>query len=243
MQYIKLGKTNLEISRLGIGAIPLQRFDEENAYKVLKCALENKVNFIDTARAYSISEELLGYGLEKLGASNFVIATKSMVRDYESMKRDIRTSLKNLRVDYIDLYQVHFLNSVDDFNKIFSEDGAMRALREAKEEGLIGHIGVSSHKIDIAKMLIETNEFETMQFAYNHIEEHNEEIFLLSKEYGMGTIVMKPVCGGATDYVELSLRNIASKDFNGKYFSFRRRKHFSYKGRSRSIKRRKKDFR
>ncbi len=213
MQKRNLGNTGLNVSLLGVGGIPLQRFNEENAYNILKAALENGINFVDTAKAYTTSENFIGYGIEKLGRDNFYLASKSKSRTYEAMKEDIRTTLLSLRTDHVELYQCHCVASDAEIEQIFSEDGAYKALLEAKEEGKISYIGFSAHKPEIAEKLIRTGKFDTVQYAYNYIEVKGEEVFRLAKEYNMGTIVMKPMCGGAVKNRDLSLRYIAKCEY------------------------------
>ena len=106
MEYRILGKTGLQISRMGFGGIPIQRIDAEGTKTLIHELKAAGVNFIDTARAYTVSEEYLGYALEGI-REDFVVATKSMSRTRDAMAADIETSLRNLRTDYIDLYQIH----------------------------------------------------------------------------------------------------------------------------------------
>ena len=106
MEYRVLGKTGLKISRMGLGGIPIQRIDAEGTKKLVYQLMEAGVNYIDTARGYTVSEQYLGYALEGI-RDKFVLATKSMARTKEAMAADIDISLKNLRTDYIDLYQIH----------------------------------------------------------------------------------------------------------------------------------------
>ena len=106
MQYVTLGKTGLKISRMGFGGIPIQRIDREGTKGLMERLLEEGINYIDTARGYTVSEEFLGYALEGI-RDRFVLATKSMSRTNEAMAADIEKSLSYLRTDYIDLYQVH----------------------------------------------------------------------------------------------------------------------------------------
>ena len=106
MEYVTLGKTGMKISRLGFGGIPIQRIDAEAAGKLLEAVRAAGINYIDTARGYTVSEELIGQAIEG-HRDEFILATKTMARDREAMAKDINTSLKNLRTDYIDLYQVH----------------------------------------------------------------------------------------------------------------------------------------
>lgn len=208
MQKRVLGKTGFEISVIGFGGIPLQRVDKELAAKLMETALAQGINFIDTARGYTISEELIGHGLEKTGRQNWIVATKSMARDYEGMKKDIEISLKNLKTDTIDLYQLHNVRTIEDFNKVIGENGALKALKEAQNEGKIKEIGITSHDLNIMEKAIDISCFSTIQFPYNPIERQAEEVFSKAHAEGLGVIVMKPLAGGAILEAELSLRFI-----------------------------------
>lgn len=139
MEYRILGKTGLKISRMGFGGIPIQRVDAACTGKLIRWLCEHGVNFIDTARGYTVSEEYLGEALDGI-RDRFVIATKSTSRTREGMAVDIDISLKNLRTDYIDLYQIHNATPAD-MEKVTAPGGALEALQEAKAAGKIGHIG------------------------------------------------------------------------------------------------------
>ena len=132
MEYRILGKTGLEISRLGFGGIPIQKIDAEGTKSLITELVNAGVNFIDTARGYTVSEEYLGYAMEGV-RDRFVLATKSMSRTKEAMAKDIETSLKNLRTDYIDLYQIHNPNAKD-LELVMAPNGALEALFEAKAD-------------------------------------------------------------------------------------------------------------
>ena len=147
MEYRILGKTGLNISRLGFGGIPIQKIDAEGTKKLMGELLRDNVNFIDTARGYTVSEEYLGYALEGI-RDRFVLATKSMARTKEAMARDIDISLNHLRTDYIDLDQVHN-PSAKDLEQVMAPDGALEALLEAKASGKIGHIGITLHSVEL----------------------------------------------------------------------------------------------
>nr|WP_317332673.1 aldo/keto reductase [uncultured Romboutsia sp.] len=206
-----LGKTNMKINRVGFGGIPIQRITQEDTNKVINELVNNNINFIDTARAYTISEEYIGnaiYGKRE----KFFIATKSMSRDYESMKRDIEISLKNLKTDYIDLYQIHNLKP-EEYKTIFDENKAYKALLEAKEKGKIKYIGITSHSLETIEQSIEDEKFSTIQFPYNIIEDQADEIFKKANKKGIGIIVMKPLAGGAIDDAKLAIKYILSKDY------------------------------
>lgn len=205
------GKTGMQIKRVGFGGIPIQRITQEETNKVIDELEKCGVNFIDTARGYTISEEYLGNAL-KGRREKFYIATKSMSRDYESMKRDIEISLKNLQTDYIDLYQMHNVKP-EEYDTVFDDDRAYRALLEAKEAGKIKHIGITSHGLETVEKAVESGKFETIQFPYNIIENQADEVFKKAHEKGVGTIVMKPLAGGAINDGTLAIKYILSKEY------------------------------
>ncbi len=210
MEYRILGKTGLSVSRLGFGGIPIQKIDATRTRKLMEQMLEAGINYIDTARGYTVSESYLGEALEGI-RDKFVIATKSMVRDRESMARDIRISLNNLRTDYIDLYQVHNPSPAD-LDKVCGPGGALEALMEAKAAGHIGHIGVTAHTTDTVEKALTLPWVETVMFPYNIVETQGEELIRRCAESNVGFIVMKPLAGGAIDDATLALRYILQND-------------------------------
>ncbi|MBR7116587.1 MAG: aldo/keto reductase [Clostridia bacterium] len=204
MDYRILGKTGLKISRLGLGGIPIQRIDKDGARSLVGSLIDASVNFIDTARAYTVSEEYLGYALEGV-RDRFVLATKSTARTKEQMARDIDISLKNLRTDYIDLYQLHNPNARD-LDTVLSEGGALEALIEAREAGKIGHIGITLHSLEVFERAIELPWVETVMFPYNIVETQGEELIARCAERNIGFICMKPLAGGAIEDAKLAMR-------------------------------------
>ena len=165
MEYRILGKTGLKISRLGFGGIPIQRVDAEKTKELVHMAREKGINFIDTARAYTVSEEYLGYALEGI-RQDFVLASKTYSRSKEAAAADIETSLKNLRTDYIDLYQIHNPSPAE-LEQVLAPDGALAALQEAKAQGKIGHIGITLHTVDLFEKAVDVDWAETIMFPYN----------------------------------------------------------------------------
>ena len=165
MEYRVLGKTGLKISRLGFGGIPIQRIDAEGTGKLMHQLKDAGINYIDTARGYTVSEEYLGYALEGI-REHFVLATKSMARTKDAMAADIETSLKNLRTDYIDLYQVHNPNPAQ-LEQVCGPDGALQALLEAREAGKIGHIGITAHSTEVFERALNLSWVATIMFPYN----------------------------------------------------------------------------
>ncbi|MDK2586506.1 aldo/keto reductase [Romboutsia sedimentorum] len=206
-----LGKTNMNIKRVGFGGIPIQRITQDDTFKVIDELEKQGINFIDTARGYTVSEEYIGNAL-KGKRDKFFIATKSMSRDYEGMKNDIQISLSNLKTDCIDLYQIHNLKS-EEYDTIFDDNKAYRALLEAKNSGKIKHIGITSHSLETMQKAVEDDKFATIQFPYNIVEDQADEVFRKANERGIGVIVMKPLAGGALDDATLAIKYILSKDY------------------------------
>ncbi len=210
MNYVTLGKTGLKAAVVSFGGIPIQRADGANTKAVVDKLEEYGINYIDTARGYTVSEEYLGAALEGR-RDKFILATKSMSRDAASMAADVETSLRNLRTGYIDLYQLHNLPEKD-IEKVFGPGGAYEALTAAREAGKIGHIGVTAHSADALKILVEdyADRIETVMFPYNIVEDQGRDVLALAREKGIGTIAMKPLAGGNLDDWELALRYIAA---------------------------------
>lgn len=208
MEYRTLGKTGLKISRMGFGGIPIQKIDEEGTRKLLHEMMEKGVNYIDSARGYTVSEQYIGYGLEGI-RDKFVLATKSMSRTKEAMAADIETSLGNFRTDYIDLYQVHN-PSMEQLDQVMGEGGALEALMEARAAGKIGHIGLTAHSTEVFERALELDWVETIMFPYNIVEQQGAELIHKCAEKNIGFIVMKPLAGGAIEDASMALRYVCS---------------------------------
>ncbi len=204
MEYRILGKTGLEISRLGFGGIPIQRIDAEGTRNLIGELVKAGVNYIDTARGYTVSEEYLGYALEGV-RDKFVIATKSTSRDKTGMANDIDTSLEKLRTDYIDLYQMHNPGAKE-LEVATAPGGALEALIEARESGKIGHIGITLHSLEVFERAVELDWVETIMFPYNIVETQGEALIAKCAEKNIGFICMKPLAGGAIEDAKIALR-------------------------------------
>ena len=212
MEYRLLGNTLLKVSLMGFGGIPIQRVSSAEAERIINVAVEQGINFIDTARAYTDSESKIGLAL-KDKRDKVVLATKSMSRSKEKMQEDIDASLSNLATDYIDLYQCHNIKTHEELDRVMAPGGAMEALEDAKKAGKIGHIGVTGHIITALQEIIETQRFATLQVPYNFIERGPEELLLpTARKLGMGIIIMKPLAGGAYSRPDLALRFLLQKD-------------------------------
>lgn len=207
MQYTTLGKTGLRISKVGFGGIPIQKVDAAVTRTLIEKLVEKGVNYIDTARGYTVSEQFLGEALEGV-RDKFVLATKSMARTKEAMAKDIEISLSNLKTDYIDLYQMHN-PSMAELDAALAPDGALAALQEAKAAGKIGHLGLTAHSLEVFERALSMDWVETIMFPYNIVETQAAELMARCTEKNIGFVCMKPLAGGALEDATLALRFIA----------------------------------
>ena len=208
MEYRILGRTGLKVSRMGFGGIPIQRIDAKGTRALMLRLQDEGINYIDTARGYTVSESYLGEALEGI-RGDFILATKSMSRTKEAMAKDIDISLGNLRTDYIDLYQVHN-PSVAQLEQVVAPGGALEALQEAKAAGKIGHIGLTAHSLEVFAMGLEMPWVETIMFPYNIVESQGIDLIAKCAEKGIGFIDMKPLAGGAIEDATLALRYVCA---------------------------------
>ena len=208
MEYRVLGKTGLRISLLGFGGIPIQRIDAAGTKVLMRQMMEAGVNYIDTARGYTVSESYLGEALEGI-REHFILATKSMARTKDAMAADIETSLHNLRTDFIDLYQVHN-PSLAQLEQVCGAGGALEALVEARDAGKIGHIGLTAHSVEVFEKALELSWVETIMFPYNIVESQGEALIAKCAEKNIGFVVMKPLAGGAIEDATIAIRYICA---------------------------------
>ena len=198
MQYRPLGKTGMNVSVIGFGAIKLPEISEEEAIKAINRAIELGINFIDTARNYKDSERKVGMAI-KGKRDKVYIATKTASRDYDGAMRDIETSLKELDIDKIDLLQLHSVSDEETWERVMAKGGAFEAVVKAKEQGMADHIGITIHRAhSVMRKAIASGCFETIMLAYSPLDQEGveKEILPMAKEHGLGVIIMKPLSGG-----------------------------------------------
>lgn len=193
MKTITLGTTGITAPQNGFGALPIQRVTEEEAVKLLRRAYEGGMTFFDTACAYSDSEIKMGAAFDGMRDKIF-IATKTQSKTPEGFWADLEQSLKNLRTDYIDIYQFH---CVDQCYKPGDGTGMYECMLEAKEAGKIRHIGITAHKIGVAFECVNSGLYETMQFPFSYLSGQQEiDLVRLCAEKNMGFLGMKGLAGG-----------------------------------------------
>ena len=193
MKTVRLGKTGITVPQNAFGCLPIQRDSKEVAVKLLREAYEGGMRFFDTARAYTDSEEKVGEAFDGMRDQIF-IATKTHAKTPDGFWKDLETSLKLLRTDYIDIYQLHMAPQC---YRPGDGTGMYECLAKAKEQGLIRHIGITAHKLMVAQEIVESGLYETLQYPFSYLSSE-KEIALVSacREADMGFICMKALAGG-----------------------------------------------
>ncbi len=193
MQKIELGRTGMIIEKNGFGALPIQRDTTEVAVSLLRCAYDGGMNYFDTARAYTDSEEKVGIAFKGM-RDKVYIATKTQAKTAAEMRKDLETSLRMLQTDYIDVYQFHNPSFCP---KPGGADGLYEEALKAKEEGKIRFISITNHRLGVAHEAIDSGLYATLQFPYSYLSgPQEEELVEKCKAAGMGFIAMKGMAGG-----------------------------------------------
>ena len=194
------------VSRLGFGGIPIQRLSEDDAIAVVKKCLDLGITFLDTANLYTTSEERIGKAIAGR-REGLVLATKSASRKREGVEKHLNLSLARLNVKYIDLYQFHGVSDKASLDMVLAPGGPITVVEKARDEGLVKHIGITSHQIDVAKEAVKSGRFETILFPFNFVTaEAADELIPLAKKHDVGFIVMKPLSGGMIDNAKIAFK-------------------------------------
>ena len=203
MNTVKLAGTDLEISEVGFGGIPIIPLSENEAVSVVKHCFDLGVTFFDTANMYPTSEEKIGTALKTV-REKVVIATKTTKRDAKEAVAHIDLSLRQIKTNWIDIYQLHNVSNEEALEQVLAPQGAYDAARKARAAGKIRFIGISSHNIQIAIKALKTGLFQTLQFPFNFIEnDPANELFPLARKNDVGIIGMKPLGGGLLERADL----------------------------------------
>lgn len=200
------GATGCSVSILGFGGIPIVRLSDGEADRTLKRAYDLGITFFDTANGYRDSEAKMGRALSSLRDKVF-IATKTRERSAEGAAGHIDLSLRQLRTDYIDLYQFHQVVQQAEWEAILAPGGAMEAVLSAREAGKIRFVGITTHNLEMSMKFVRTGFFSSIQYPFNFIEdEAAKEMYCLAKERSMGILAMKPFAGGAITDASLAFK-------------------------------------
>lgn len=206
METVRLGRTDLIVSKNGFGALPIQRVGMEEAVRILRKAYDHGINYFDTAHVYSDSEEKLGHALHDV-RENIILSTKAMTTTVEGFWQQLHESLRRLQTDYIDIYQFH--------NPAFCPkpgdgSGLYEAMLEAKDQGLIRNIGITNHRLAVAEEAVKSGLYETLQFPFSYLASEKEEALVrLCAEHDMGFICMKALAGGLITHSDVAYAYLA----------------------------------
>ncbi len=193
MDTVRLGETGIVTSKNGFGALPVQRVSEEEGARIIRAAYEGGMTYFDTARAYTDSEKKLGLALSDV-RSHVFIATKTAAVTAEGFQKDLETSLKTLKTDYIDVYQFH---NPDFVPRPGDESGLYDCMLEAKKQEKIRFIGITNHRLKVANEAIESGLYDTLQFPFSYLSSDDEvRLVQACKKADMGFIAMKALSGG-----------------------------------------------
>ncbi|WP_199615489.1 aldo/keto reductase [Paenibacillus alkalitolerans] len=212
MRYTQFGKTGFRVSALGFGAMNLPGVPLDQAREALNYALDNGINYIDTAAGYRNSEEILGECISHR-RSEFFLATKTAQRKYEDARSEIERSLSRMKTDYIDVIQIHYVNYPQEFNKVMEEDGAYRAALEAREAGKVRWIGITGHRPELLAKWISDGKFDQVLFHLSLVQPFaKDDLVPTATRLNMGKTAMKPLSGGFVQPVDKAIRYPYSQD-------------------------------
>jgi len=207
MERVRFGNTDLKVSKIALGGIPIMPLEKEDAVKVVRDVINMGINFIDTANGYWDSEEKIGEAIKVFNRHSLVLSSKSAARDKRTFLSHIDLSLKRLGTDYIDIYHLHNISSKEDFEKVMGPEGAYQGLEEAISNGKIRYHAFSSHNPEIAEKMMRTKRFQVTQIPLNFIDtEPEEKLIPLARKLNIGFIAMKPMGGGMLEDANLAFR-------------------------------------
>jgi len=209
MEKVRLGRTNLIVTKLGWGGIPIQRVGEREAVSVIRAVIEMGVDLLDTARAYTNSEHRIGLALQKVDRP-IILSSKSLVRTTK-IYNEVHESLKQMKVKKVNIYHLHGVSHFEDYEKVMTPGGAYEGLKRARDEGIIDYIGITSHNLNVLERAIEDGHFEVIMACYSFLEpDATQRVFPLAKEKDIGVLAMKPFSGGVIEEAGSALRFVLS---------------------------------
>ena len=196
-----VGRTGKKVSIVGFPGIALIHYDQKRCTEALHDAFERGVNYFDVAPAYGDAEIKMGIGLQGIDRSRIFLACKTRMRDREGAQKELERSLKRLKIDYFDLYQMHCIRTPQEVEQALGPDGAIQTFIKAKQEGKVRHFGLSAHTTRGALAALKGFRFDTIMFPINFVEYFKmgfgKPILDLAKKQGVGVMAMKPISAGA----------------------------------------------
>ena len=213
MDKVRFGKTELMVSKIAFGGIPIQRLSVPEAAEVVRGVVGLGVNFLDTANGYTDSEEKIGLGVKGIPRDSLVIASKSGARDKAKFVENLDLTLKRLGTDYVDIYQHHGISTADFHDAVFRKGGAYEGMQEAVRAGKVRFPAFTSHSVPLAMKIMREVDFASVQLPFNFVDdEAAKEAIPLARELDMGFIAMKPFGGGLLNDANLCIRYLAEFD-------------------------------
>ena len=209
MEKVRLGRTNLIVTKLGWGGIPIQRVSEREGVSVIRAVIEMGVDLLDTARGYTNSEHRIGLALQKIDRP-VILSSKSPVRSAKTYN-DVRESLKQMKVKKINIYHLHNVSTFEEYEKVLAPGGGYEGLKRAQGEGLIDHIGITGHNLQVLERAARDGHFDVIMACYSFLEpDALQKVFPLAKEKDIGILTMKPFSGGVIEEAGPALRFVLS---------------------------------
>ncbi|MBM3238966.1 aldo/keto reductase [Candidatus Poribacteria bacterium] len=189
-----LGKTGQYLSIIGFGGILVSGVEQSEADAIVREAIDRGINYFDVAPSYGDAEEHLGPALEQFRKDVF-LACKTTQRQKKGAVAELHESLRRLRTDHFDLYQLHGMTTKEDLEQVFAPGGAMEAFIEAREQGLTRYIGFSAHSVETALALMDSFDFDTVLFPLNWVNFFNAnfgpQVVAKAKSKNMGILALK----------------------------------------------------
>ncbi len=210
LERVRLGRTGLMVTKVAFGGIPIQRLSRQDGLRLVRDTLELGINFIDTAHGYGHSEELIGEAIQGGLRDSVVIATKSSAADAKGLLSDLEESLRRLRTDHIDIYQLHGVSSRGRMAAVLAPGGAFEGMEQGIRAGKIRFAAFSSHSLPVAAEMIRTDRFAAVQIPFNFVDtDALDDVIPLARQADMGVIAMKPLGGGRLDDAPLCFRYLS----------------------------------
>lgn len=210
MRRRRLGRTDLMVSEIGFGGIPIKRVSMDEGIKVIKKALELGINFFDTSRTYGDSEEKIGKAVEGL-RDEVILATGTSRRRKKEVEKDLETSLKMLGVSRVDIYHISSVNDEETWQRVKRPGGALEAVEEAQEEGIVDFTCVTGHRPEFLAEVIRSGCFDTVMVPFNFIRDEAADVLIpLADDLDVGVIAIKPLGGGTFTNVAEALKYVLS---------------------------------
>lgn len=210
MEKVRLGRTNLLITRLGWGGIPIQQVPLKEAVSVIRSVVEMGVELLDTARGYTDSESKIGLALQGIDRK-VILSTKSLVRT-DRIVEEVQISLRELKAEKIPLYHLHNISRQEDYERVMGPGGAYEGLMRMRDQGKIDFIGITSHNLEVLKRAIEDNHFDVIMACYSFLEpQADQQVFPQARARDIGILTMKPFSGGAIGRAGPALRFVLTQ--------------------------------